>query len=222
MQSYPGRKLLGGMDLDLDGVPDVFAGNPYYYNGEPTPGNAWGGRVSGYSGRDGGVLWQEINWPTLVNPGELRFSDVSLGAGLANLGPQPGNPYPVIVVYDWLVQVISQGPPVTGVDRPRLRAIRANLLGTSTSGAGCSSAGALPQIAVRRDSAGHVRSTLSGAPPGAAAWLLAGSTQATTWLGYSLPLLLDPWGLPGCSLLVAPEFTFSRSTGTAGWDTGYA
>lgn len=167
------------------------------------------------------MLWQEVNWPTLVNPGEVRFSDVSLGEGLANLGPLPGSPYPVIVVYDWLVQLISTNPNV-GVDLPRLRAIRVNLAGTATSGAGCSSTLTPPQIAVRRSPTGQVRSTLSGAPSGAAAWLMAGLGGATTWSGHSLPLPLDPWGMPGCSLLVALELVFPRGTGTSGWDAGYA
>ena len=215
MQAFPAWKLLGGMDLDLDGVQDVFAGNGYYYNGEPSPGNPWLGRVAGFSGRDGGMLWQEVNWPTLVNPWEVRFSGISLGEGLANLGPQPGNPYPVIVVFDWLAQVISYGPPITAANLPRLRAIRVNLAGTAVSGIGCSSTATTPQIAVRRDAAGHVRATLSGAPPNAAAWLMAGP-------GLTLPLPLDPWAMPGCSLLVAPVLVINRATGTSGWDAGYA
>jgi len=208
------EKMLGGMDLDLDGVPDVFAGGPNYFNGYYGNGSYFG-RVQALSGRDGGMLLDERNWFT---PGGFNGSVTHLGEGLANLGPQPGSPYPVIVVFDWLPQLVG----AFIYDRPRLRAIRVNLAGTAVSGSGCSSTGgAAPQIAVRQDP-GSLRVTLSGAPAGSLAWLLAGTAATSSWNGSPLPVLLDPFGLYGCSLRVDPELIFPRAAGSSGLDAGYA
>lgn len=91
------QKLIAGMDLDLDGVQDIFVGGP-----QPTevvPGGYWFGRAGAFSGRDGGLLWDERNVPWNVEPGTIGTDDRSLGEGLANVGPIPGSPYPVVVVW---------------------------------------------------------------------------------------------------------------------------
>jgi len=210
------EKLLAGpdFDLDLDGVPDVFAGAPRYWNG-----TGWQGRIQALSGRDGEVLWDMRNSPTSAGPGELPHPDPALGEGLANIGPLPGSPYPVVVVWDWPYKIIAPGP--VALHTPRLRALRVGLAGTAVQGTGCTSTGATPKIGVRRDHGG-LRVTLSGARPSALAWLLVGPRGATTWQGHVLPYQLNGWSLPGCNLLVPPDTIFSRSTGANGWDSGYA
>ncbi|MEO6593454.1 MAG: VCBS repeat-containing protein [Planctomycetota bacterium] len=213
------ERLLGGLDLDLDGVPDVFVGGPNTWNGQNPPGNDWYGRIQALSGRDGGLLWDEWNWPTNTEPGAIYLNFRDLGDGLVNLGRLPGSPYPVVLVWDWPYKIINPIGPVAS-HSPRLRAIRVGLAGTAVQGTGCASTGSPPQIAVRRD-LGGLRVTLSGATPGSAAWLLVGPRVGTAWQGMALPYPLASWGLPGCSLLVPPDIIFARSTGTTGWDAGY-
>ncbi len=198
-----GERLLGGIDADLDGVIDLISGAENFYNGP----NAYG-RVQVFSGRDGQVLWDLRN-PGLAG-GQQPFG--SLGLQIAQLAPQPGHPYPVIVTIDH---------PGGAVD-PRygwVRAWRCNLPGTTVTGAGCSSAGAPPQIGVRRNS-GLGRVVLSGAPPGALAWLSVSLGSQNSFGGHLLPLALDAFGLPGCTLRVPPTVVIPTGTGSAGVDAG--
>jgi len=223
MNGFPARKLRAGVDLDLDGVPDVVGGNEQYVNGRLCEACSWwSGRVAAYSGRDGSILWEDFNWITRAGPGESPAGDISLGRAFACIGPQPGSPYPVVAEWDWPWQIVSQGPPVHVVHMPRLRGLRADLNGTSHSGTGCATSGTPPTIAVRRDPNRHVQVTAVGLLPGAPAWLLLGAATTTTWAGHALPVPLDGWGLPGCSLLVAPELVIHEVAGTTGWDRGYA
>ncbi|HZN37596.1 MAG TPA: hypothetical protein VFD82_02265 [Planctomycetota bacterium] len=209
------EKLVGGPDFDLDGVPDVFAGGPRHFN--PT---GWTGRIQVLSGRDGGLLWDEWNAPS-TELGALYQPDRELGTGLANLGPLPGNPYPVVVVWDRPYKIIGyQGTIPIVLHSPRLRAICVGLAGTDVQGIGCSSTGAPPQNAVRSDSGG-LRITLAGARANALAWLLVGPQGSTSWQGIPLPYGLGSWSLPGCYLLVPADLIFARVTGSGGWNEGY-
>jgi hypothetical protein len=67
-----------------------------------------------------------------------------------------------------------------------------------------------------------MRITVSGALPGAMAWLGVGAAAQTSYGGVPLPLALDPYGLQGCSLYVSPAAIDIRTTGVAGFDRGYA
>jgi len=211
-----GETLLAGFDLDLDGVPDVFAGGPFYFNGYVGP-SPYLGRIQALSGRDGGVLWDEQNWPS-TEPGVGYFADRYLGLDAAYIGRVGSNPYPVIVVFDFPFQTVGGFGYQTG----RLRAIRVGLVGTDASGPGCASGGMAPQIAVRRGVAGGTQVTLAGAAPGALAFLMVGHANESSWHGMSLPLQLDPLGFAGCRLLVPPELVLTRAAGTVGNQAGFA
>lgn len=211
------ESLLAGFDMDLDGVGDVFAGGPHYYNGEVSPGAWWFGRVQAFSGRDGGLLWDEQNWPSTV-PGVVTSSDISLGLVNTMIGPIGRDPYPVIIVYDRPAQIVGGFAYYSD----RLRAIRVSPAGTGVVGAGCSSSGAVPKIAVRRDAVTGTRVTLSGAAAGVPAWLLIGTAGQSAWQGNALPMPLDLFGLLGCDLRVPPTILWGNVTGTVGQDRGHA
>ncbi|HLQ37294.1 MAG TPA: FG-GAP-like repeat-containing protein [Planctomycetota bacterium] len=191
-----GHTLICGRDLDLDGVIDVVSGSPGYYNSPQASG-----RVLAYSGRDEQLLWE------VVNP---MFHPLTADS-MADLGVQPGNPYPVVAYIDW--------PNANNFGR--IRAVRASLPGTAVVGIGCSSSGNPPAIGLRAIP-GFGRLQLSGAPAGALAPLLLAPAALGTYGGYSFPLALDPFGLPGCSLLVPPIATVSAMTGSVGFDRGCA
>jgi hypothetical protein len=130
----------------------------------------------------------------------------------ADLGVQPGNPYPVFVVMD-------SPSPSSGWDR--IRAWRCSPVGTRFVGAGCSSTATIPTIGIRRVDAtptDHSRLVLGSAPANAFAVCVA----APTSLALPAPVPLDFLGLPGCNLLVPPAITELRLTGVAGMDRGYA
>jgi hypothetical protein len=209
------KRLIGGVDLDLDGVPDVVMGGPHL-NPLPTGGYFFG-RVAAFSGRDGGLLWEERHLPGMTEPGALLLGDDRhLGEGLANLGSSGANPYPIVVVQDRPDKILGYvgSIPIVG-PRARLRAFRAAPVGTAIQGAGCASAGVPPRIAVRRadGTSSGLRVTVSDVAPSSAAWLLVGLANA------AVPLVSLQFG---CQLLVSPDLIVARATGAAGWDAGYA
>ncbi|MEO6597990.1 MAG: hypothetical protein ABIP94_24870, partial [Planctomycetota bacterium] len=60
------------------------------------------------------------------------------------------------------------------------------------------------------------------APPDALALCVIASVAATNGGGTTIPTLLDPLGLTGCTLLVPPVLMALRVTGSIGMDRGYA
>jgi len=134
---------------------------------------------------------------------------------LADLGVQPASPYPVFAL-TWS----------SGVTTAKyLEVWRCNPSGVQVTGTGCSSAGPSPTVGVRRVDTPlgeQSRIVLGSAPPGALAWCLAAPANANTFAGLSLPLALDPFGFPGCSLLVPPSSMVTRLVGSSGFDSGYA
>lgn len=207
--SVPVGELSGGffagVDVDLDGLPDVVDMASAYPNVPGQP--AWYGRVRTLSMRDGQDLVHVAPQQTTSGfGGSSRYAD---------LGVQPGNPYPVFVVMD------EPAPSVVPSGFARIRAYRCSPAGTRFVGVGCSSSGAEPTIGIRRVDAAvgdHSRLVLGSAPRNALAVLVAAPTS-TNLPG---PLPLDFLGLPGCDLLVAPVITEIRFTGASGLDRGYA
>jgi hypothetical protein len=111
---------------------------------------------------------------------------------------------------------------------PRIRVWRCSPLGTQIVGQGCSNPATIPTIGLRRVDAVPPASTdgsrivLGSAPPDALALCAVAPVAATSGSGVNVPLLLDPLGLSGCTLLVPPVLAALRVTGSAGMDRGYA
>lgn len=194
--------FLAGVDVDLDGRPDILDIAKGYPN---VPGQSGlHGRVRMLSSRDGQDLMHVASqqWTSFF------------GETYANLGVQPGNPYPVFAITD--------NPVVPPYNLwPRIRAWRCSPPGTRFVGSGCSSTAVQPTIGIRRVDAtpsDHSRLVLGSAPENAFAVCVA----APTSLLLAAPVPLDFLGLPGCDLLVAPAITELRLTGAAGMDRGYA
>jgi hypothetical protein len=202
---YSTDSVIGGEDLDLDGVPDLVIAGDF----PVSPPQVYG-RACAFSGRDGTLLWTVDNF----------FGSGQGGSGFgryaAGLGVLPGSPYPAVAWMD----ILYYQPPSTGSGR--VRAFRGTRAGQGpVTGTPCSSTAALPQIGVRETTNG-ARVTIAKAPPGAFAWLAAALGNPTTFGGLPLPLSLDPFGLAGCELYVSPDISFARVLGTSGIDAGYA
>jgi hypothetical protein len=198
-----GKFLVG--DVDLDGRPDILNMAPAH------PGQPWNGRIRTLSSRDGQDLVHVV--PT------QQVSD--FGRGFADLGVQPGNPYPVFAQMD-----IPFVAPWNGW--PRIRAIRCSPVGTQFVGQGCSTSPQVPTIGLRRvdplqtSAPDRSRIVLGSAPENALALCIVAPVASTIGGGFTVPAALDPFGLSGCTLLVPPVLTAARLTGNAGMDRGYA
>lgn len=193
--------LMGGRDVDLDGIPDLIAGSVGFANGTAPPG-----RMQVFSGRDGQVLLQTQAGPR-AQPGYYA-------AGLIDLGTPPGSPYPTIGLFYVPTNALIA-----------LEVWRLSPPGATAVGAGCASSGAVPSISIRRveDPTGdRARLLLSSAPPGARALCVASDIADSSWSGLALPIDLAPFGFTGCALRVAPFLGECRSVGLAGVDLGCA
>jgi hypothetical protein len=194
-----------GIDLDLDGVPDVVVSA----SGE----NQGRGAVYALSGRDGALLWRLAGIP--------ESGTDTLGVFLTTLPAFPGNPFPVVVVCEPL-GFRTPGNPLTYLGR--IQAVRSSPLGVQPFGSG--GRGTLaqtPLLGVRREPAAQrTRVHLSGAEPGSVGVLLLG-TSNTSFQGVPLPFALDPLGFTGCSLLVSPDVALVARIGAgSGVASGYA
>jgi hypothetical protein len=198
-----GDRLVGGLDADLDGFPDLIGSAPGYRNALP----GHDGRTHVFSMRDGQVLMH-------TEPRGLSLFPMYAHT-IAGLGVQPGSPYPVYALAE------HPSPGSWG----RIEVWRCSPAGTRTMGAGCSSQGTQPSIGVRRVGMSPPmtsRLVLGSAAPGALAWCLIAPASETTIGGVPLPLALAPLGYVGCELHVPPTWVALRVVGTAGFDAGYA
>jgi hypothetical protein len=188
--------LLPGPDADLDGLPDMISGSVGFPNSPLRIG-----RVQVFSSRDQQVLAHtEPNYDYARHYAEW----------IADLGVQPGSPYPVIAFTD---------RPLPVEPYRRIQAWRLSPPGVQVVGNGCASSGTPPTIGVRRvtGATGETsRITLGSGLPAAPAWCLLGPASSTA----TFPLA--PLGFPGCTLLVEPCIIASRIVGLSGFDRGYA
>jgi hypothetical protein len=121
---------------------------------------------------------------------------------------------------------MSERPSIVGSSlHRRIQVWRCAPPGVRITGDACGSSGSLPTIGVRRvtQPAGEQsRIVLGSAPSGALAWCAVGAAGETTFAGLALPIALAPFGWSGCSLHVPVTTSASRTTGTTGFDRGYA
>ncbi|MEQ1634019.1 MAG: hypothetical protein ABL997_16695 [Planctomycetota bacterium] len=191
--------MVGNVDIDLDGIPDLVVANP----GIQIDRRNFG-QFRAYSGRDGSVLWNH-------NIG-LEGRDL-IANRLVNLGVQPGSPYPVLgwSDYNW-----------SGTGHGLIGTLDTRLLGQGpVTGTPVSSSLNLPAIGVRQVQ-GNARITVANGNPGSLAWLVGGLASESTYAGLPLPIALDPFGWTGCSAFVAPAVAIPTVLGTSGLDLGYA
>ena len=137
------------------------------------------------------------------------------------LAPPPGEQYPLFVFSErcW------GGIPANGIAPGVVYAYRGCPKGVRRFGmADASPNQPLARTGMRSPTAATtptVRFTMSDAPPGVAAMLTLGSSDASIG-GVALPLGLDPFGLPGITLWTSADARLLTIAGTTGMDAGYA
>ena len=198
-----GLNVDGGYDLDQDGVPDLAAGS------EGTDMNV-------FSGRDGTFLARF--------PRSAGFATCS-GEAFAMLAPPPGEQYPVFVYSERCWGSVTNPCPTNALCPGVVFAYRGSPRGVRRFGmADASPNQPLARTGMRSPTAATtptVRFTMSDAPPGVAALLTLGSSNASIG-GVALPLGLDPFGLPGITLWTSADARLLTIAGTSGMDAGYA
>jgi len=192
-----GWSIAGGADVDQDGVRDIVVGA----HAEVYSGGEGAGYV--FSGRDGSVLFREA-------PGGRE------GFSVVTMPPQPGSVFPYFLV---TAPRYGDGGRLSALGR--IRCFRGSPPGVQSFGKPGGTLATTPRIGLRDLGTGGVRIHLSGAEPGQPAALLLGLSR-TLWAGLSLPLGLDPFGLPQAALLVSPDLLLWTTAGIAGTSRGYA
>jgi len=200
-----GINVTGGYDLDQDGVPDLAAGSLGTY-------------MNVFSGRDGTFL---ARWDRSTVP--LSYS--CSGEVLAMLAPPPGEQYPLFVYSERCWGSATNPCSFNGICPGVVFAYRGCPRGARRFGtADASPNQPLARTGMRSPTAATtptVRFTMSDAPPGVAAMLTLGSSNASIG-GVALPLALDPFGLPGITLWTSADARLLTIAGTTGMDAGYA
>lgn len=181
-----------GMDIDRDGVPDVaVAATAKVY-----PEYVATGAVEVLSGRDNTRLM--MLWPP-AKANRTRY----MGRHL-DVVPDPGGGFPWLLTWDDLLGGCGAlGRRNCG----RLILWCLAPLGVTHFGSPCG--GQLtraPEIGIRRMLESKTRIQLRNGPPGGLAMLLLGFSR-TSWGSVRLPMALDPFGFPGCSMLVSLDAT---------------
>ena len=193
-----GINVMSGFDVDQDGVNDLIAGADQE-------------GVCVMSGRDGTFIRQF--WTPLPR---------GAGWGQVLLAPPPGERYPLIVFSEREWSDPATNPPINNLFPGLLWAYRGNPLGVRAFGPTDASPGFPQPRSGMRDLAGApVRFTLSEAPPNRLAVLSFGTSQAS-FGQMPLPAPLDPFGMPGITLLASLDMTLFAITGGSGANSGYA
>lgn len=192
-------EMVANVDVDLDGIPDVVGSSFFYLNTLSRRG-----RVHAFSSRDAEILVHT----------QPRHNTQFYASYLTGLGVQPVSPFPVIA--------FTEEPNSSGLGG--IEVWRLVPPGVRVVGAGCSANGNVPSCGVRRvgGTSSTSRVVLGSAPFGALALGVIGWQSELAFGGGALPVTLEPFGLPGCNLLVAPAVTCLEVTGTTGLDRGYA
>lgn len=208
----PGEALRGGgLDHDLDGVPDILfhrsieqAGSGVYVSSARD--GQWLGRILFCATRGG----------TSRSCAYTNFGYLPLDTGR----PQPTSPYPVFVFPEPYYGRWQSGKNEFFLGR--IRMYRSSPAGTEPFGTPC--AGTLPtapRIGIRNLEGRAARLHVTGAPPAAHVALVLGLSR-NQWGNTSLPYSLAPWGIPGCSLFTSIELFAKTTCGTGGLDRGFA
>lgn len=198
---YMGIQVMGGFDVDQDGVNDLIAGQEQR-------------SVNVLSGRDGTFLQRYFDSiPTATVTG--------IGWGQVLLAPPPGERYPLIV-YSEREWQSGTNPATNNIFPGLLWCYRGSPDGVRAYGTSDASPGLdLPRSGVRDVTGPGVRFTLSSAPPSMPALLLLGAS-ATSYGSLPLPAPLDALGMPGFTLLTAADAVGFAWTGSGGMANGYA
>jgi len=200
-----GTSVVGGTDLDLDGIPDLLVGAAQ----PPVSGFGWGtGYLRAFSGTSGTALF-DVDGPT---SGE-QFGFAAAAVGDANA--------------DGFTDLLVGSPGFTPAGALMGSPGRVSLLslvglapGSSRFGTGCpGTGGAVPIVSEfggwPLPGNAEFGLALSNALAGSTALLIFGASDQT-WLGASLPLDLTLLGLPGCSLLASADVLFPAPTSAGG------
>ncbi len=194
-----GESVAGGGDMNGDGVPDIMVGAPFCCTS---------GQIHLFSGASGlpTGLFGTVNGTT---PSE------GLGASVAMVSDLNG---------DGLVEIFAGAPYAAG---GRAQVFVVGLPpGGSFFGAGClGSGGIVPQVGATGGGPcvgnGAFQIVLHQALGGTIAQLALGFSS-TSFMGVPLPMNLTPLGVPGCQLLVSPDFLITTTTNGIGAGNGAA
>jgi hypothetical protein len=204
-----GEHIASGFDLDQDGIQDLVVGGCQYFCDLT---RYVGGRLYVYLLRDGREI--EICTPDL--PSIQWFTHFGMETAVGK--PHPGHPFPVFACGE--ASYGQGGNPLSF--RGRVTLFRLPPAALRPHGQACEGTlGRAPRAGMVDLGATGVRMHLSDAPPGAAAVLLAG-TSNRSWGSIALPLRLDPWGFVGCALETSVLVTCPTLTGRQGNRAGYA
>jgi hypothetical protein len=190
-------RSVAAADFDRDGVPDVAA--------------AANDLVVGFSGRDGAKLFS-------IAEGALGF--------FLDVPAAPADGFPRLSAVDPTYGLFNGWQGVGSFYRGCSLLLRSVPRGTAVAGAGCARGlPSPPRIGFRQvEHADAARPTarvlVSGAPAGALAFLLLGSSDAM-FGAFRLPLDLGAFGWPGCTLYTSVDAILPVTTGTAGLGRGY-
>lgn len=205
-----GINVTGGQDLDSDGVPDLITGQ--FANALPPNDRI----VSALSGRDGTFL---ARWTRSTIP----FS--CLAESVAILRPPPGEHFAIAVFAERCggsptnsCTVNALCPGIVWAYTCAPPGVREYGLPDATQGQPLAQSG---MRALTRTAPQTVRFTMSEAPPGAAAMLMIGTSDAAL-NNVALPLMLDPYGMPGVTLWQSADVNLFTVAGTSGAGSGYA
>jgi hypothetical protein len=186
--AYFGSMLLGGIDVDQDGVPDLVTNT--YAERRPT----WSGDVLyAMSGRDGRII--------------LEYLDSNLSIFSAyTIASVSGADVPAIGLSVRRLQFANYP-----YGRHEMIDMRPH--GVTYFGDGCSSGGAPVRLGMSRDRDRYTRIMASDLAPGSTCVLLIGRSNMV-WQGRPLPLDLGEYGWAGCFLWTSVDTTVSVITGT--------
>lgn len=194
-----GTAMRSGVDLDRDGVQDLAIAHQADFST---------GRIEVYSGRDGVGLGAVT--------GLAQFTE-----WMGTLPPTAADPFPSFFGIQPMYESYWWREINAGEERGRTRLYRSVPAGVKVAGNGCpGTLGMTSRIGWRVQAPG-ARVHLSNAPAGAGGVLLVGLSDSQ-WGPFRLPLITDPYGLPGCTLHTSVEATVVATTGTQGIDRGYA
>lgn len=188
--AYFGHVLIGGMDVDQDGVPDLVT----HTLAELRPGVWLGDTLYAMSGRDGRIILEHYDRNLSL---ESFFSMASVSAS------------DVPAVGLWVKRYDNQNQQYGRHEMIDLRP-----RGVTYLGRGCNLAGGAPvRLGLSRDRDRYTRILASDLAPGSTCVLLLGRSN-TSWNGRPLPLDLGAYGWPGCALFTSIDVMVPVAAGT--------